>query len=255
MMNGNYRQTLLLETTEGVHFRLPLAGPLSRAIAWFIDALCVIVVVMMLGKVVAMAVWFNADVSAALNLLIYFGVFTGYAMVFEWKARGQTLGKRLMCLRVVDAQGYRLTLPQVVLRNLLRAVDQLPLVYVVGGISCLLSRHGQRLGDLAANTVVVDVAPRHLPDILVVSDSFYNSIRAQPRLVARLRQTVTPEQARIALDAVLRREQLESSSRVTLFAQIAMTLKTQIDFPEECLTGLSDERLVLNVVESLFNAQ
>jgi hypothetical protein len=176
-------------------------------------------------------------------------------MVLEWKARGQTLGKRLLGLRVVDAEGYRLTLPQVVLRNLLRAVDQLPLVYVVGGISCLLSRQGQRLGDIAANTVVVDVAQRTLPEFLAISDSYYNSIRKYPRIVARLRQTLSPEQARIALDAVLRREQLEPEARVRLFEQIATTLKTMVTFPEECLLGLSDERLVLNVVESLFNTK
>jgi hypothetical protein len=44
----------------------------------------------------------------------------------EWRWRGQTIGKRVLRLRVVDAQGLRLHFTQVVLRNLLRFVDMLP---------------------------------------------------------------------------------------------------------------------------------
>ena len=78
-----------------------------------------------------------------------------YAVVSEWVWRGQTVGKRLMGLRVVDARGLRLEPSQVIVRNLMRLLDALPALYLVGGIACVFSRHRQRLGDLAAGTVVV----------------------------------------------------------------------------------------------------
>jgi hypothetical protein len=208
---------------------------------------------MVLSKVAGVIASFNGDIGTALQVLIYFVVFVGYSMVLEWTQRGQTLGKRLFRLRVVDAQGRKLTFSQVVVRNLLRAADMLPICYAVGGVASLLSRHGQRLGDMAANTVVVYVEARQIPEFAALTDSHYNSIREQPRLVARLRQELSPEQARVALDAVLRREQLAPEARLTLFTEIAAGIRQQVRFPEECLVGLSDERLVLGVVESLFN--
>src|SRR5206468_250385 len=68
---------------------------------------------------------------------------------------GKTLGKRLMHLRVVDARGGPVTVGQAVVRNLVRAVDFLPLYYAVGAIAIFASPRNQRLGDLAAGTVVV----------------------------------------------------------------------------------------------------
>ena len=73
----------------------------------------------------------------------------------EWYWRGQTVGKRVLKLRVMDEQALRLEFSQIVVRNLLRFVDFLPGLYLVGGTACVLSRRFQRLGDLAANTIVV----------------------------------------------------------------------------------------------------
>jgi len=253
-VNGAHsRHMLALETAEGVEFRLPLAGPISRAAAWFIDTLCVMAIVTLLGKAVTILSLVSEDVGSAFGALLYFATATGYSMLLEWNWRGQTIGKRLMRLRVVDAEGNRLVLSQVVVRNLLRAADMLPAGYAVGGIACLLSNKSQRLGDLAANTVVIYVEPREFPELDGLTDSHYNSIRGQPRLVARLRQALSPEQARIVLDAVLRREQLAPDERVQLFRLLATDLKLLVHFPEESVLGLSDERLVLNVVECLFN--
>src|SRR5206468_9747860 len=87
--------------------------------------------------------------------LSYFVVSIGYTITCEWSWRGQTLGKRLLRLRVVDAEGLRLQFNQVVTRNLLRFVDSLPIFYFVGGVVCWFSPKCQRLGDIAANTVVI----------------------------------------------------------------------------------------------------
>src|SRR5690606_31901397 len=118
----------------------------------------------------------------------YFFVDWGYGIVLEYYWRGQTLGKRLLGLRVMDEQGLHLTFSQVAVRNLLRVFDSIPVFYAVGGLAMVLSPRRQRLGDLAANTIVVR-APRALRlDPVRTGEVKYNSFRAYPHIEARLRQ-------------------------------------------------------------------
>src|ERR1022692_1469809 len=154
-MIGNLRKnSLIIETPEGVVFSYELATPVTRALAWAVDAAVIGAASMTAATVSQAANILSPDWAKALGVALYFAISTGYGIVLEWRWRGQTLGKRLLGLRVIDAQGLRLQLPQIALRNLLRAVDGLPLFYLVGGTASLVSRYGQRLGDLAANTVV-----------------------------------------------------------------------------------------------------
>ena len=105
----------------------------------------------------------------------------------EWLWRGQTIGERIFGLRVADAQGMRVHFSPVALRNLLRAVDQLPLCYLVGGAAALFSKRGQRLGDVAANTIVIRDKVTAPPDLTQIGPTKYNSLAAYPHLAARLR--------------------------------------------------------------------
>src|SRR5208282_5919250 len=101
----------------------------------------------------------NWNFGFALSVISYFTISIGYGIFFEWSWRGQTVGKKLFRLRVADAEGMRLQFNQIVVRNLLRFVDALPAFYFVGGLTCWLNSKCQRLGDLAANTIVLR-APR-----------------------------------------------------------------------------------------------
>jgi hypothetical protein len=80
-----------------------------------------------------------------------------YPVFFEVLGSGQTLGKRVLRLRVLMNDGLPVTWEASLLRNLLRVVDALPGAYTVGLISTLLSRDFQRVGDLVAGTLVVHV--------------------------------------------------------------------------------------------------
>src|SRR5262249_47223485 len=144
----------------------------------------------------------SLDAARALLVALYFLVSVGYGMACEWFLRGQTIGKRLLKLRVVDAGGLKLTLPQVVVRNLLRPVDSLPVAYLVGGVASFLSPKGQRLGDLAAGTVVIAAERKKEPDLTQVMKGAHNSLEAAPHVVARLRQRVSPELAGVAVSAL-----------------------------------------------------
>jgi hypothetical protein len=184
-----------------------------------------------------------------LLILSYFGLSMGYGIFFEWAWRGQTLGKRLFRLRVVDAEGMRLQFDQIMTRNLLRFVDMLPAFYFVGGAACALNRKCQRLGDLAANTVVIRTPVVEEPDLDQLLSGKFNSLRQYPLLTARLRQRVSPAEAATALQAIVRRNEFDPAARVELFQQLASYFREKVEFPTDATDGISDEQYVRNVMD------
>ena len=122
----------------------------------------------------------SLDLSRAVAIVAYFAAQIGYGLFCEWLWRGQTIGKRLLRLRVVDAYGLRLQFSQIVIRNLLRFVDMLPAFYLVGGLAALINARTQRLGDLAANTVVIRSPQITQPDLAQVLAGKFNSLRQHP---------------------------------------------------------------------------
>ena len=87
--------------------------------------------------------------------LVFFAVELAYYFVLE-SANGQTVGKRLLGVRVAGADGSPAQPGQIAIRTLLRIVDILPLAYLLGFVVALATGgRRQRLGDLAARTVVV----------------------------------------------------------------------------------------------------
>lgn len=247
-MNGR----LEIRTQEGIAFALPLAGPASRFLALVVDTAVVMMASMALGMALGLFGLVSVDLAQALGTLAYFVLQIGYGMVLEWAWRGQTIGKRMLKLRVVDASGLRLRPHQVVIRNLVRFLDALPMFYAVGGAAVLLSRHCQRLGDLAANTVVVRLPKITEPDLERLAGGKFNSLRSHPHLAARLRQRVSPEEAAVALQALMRRDQIEDVARVALFSALAEHFRGVVAFPPECVEGIGDEQYVRNVVDVLY---
>jgi uncharacterized RDD family membrane protein YckC len=147
--------TRRVATPEGIELTLHLAGPVPRALAWAIDL------------ALRLAVLLGVSLFAPLLGTAGGGVILLAAFVLEWLApawfeaawRGQTPGKRALGLAVLNDDGTPLRWPAALTRNLLRAVDFLPLLYGVGLVAMLANRDFKRLGDLAAGTVVV-----HLPE-------------------------------------------------------------------------------------------
>jgi uncharacterized RDD family membrane protein YckC len=246
---------LRIKTPEGITFSFQLAGPVVRCLAWTVDFLVIIVISQGVGILGQVAGIISEDFAAAVATLGYFTVSIGYGVAAEWAWRGQTIGKRLVGLRVMDAQGLRLQFHQILLRNLLRFVDMLPALYLVGGLACYFSRRAQRLGDLAANTIVV-YNPKHLePDLDQLLAGKFNSLGQFPHLEARLRQRVSPAEARLALQALVRRDELDPAARVTLFEELADHFKAVVTFPPEAIEAMPDEQYVRNVVDLLFRTK
>jgi len=140
-----------IPTPEGIELTLRLAGPVARARAWTID--------MLLRGVIFFAVSIPLSmmgaVGAGILLVLWFVLEWLYPTIFEVYFGGATLGKRALGLTVLHADGTPVGLPASLTRNLLRAVDFLPLFYGFGLAAMIMSRDFQRLGDIAAGTVVV----------------------------------------------------------------------------------------------------
>lgn len=245
--------SLQVRTPEGIVFSQELAGPISRFLAWSIDAVCILLLLTAMSYVLTVVRFVSLGLATALSILGYFVISIGYGIASEWLWRGQTVGKRILRLRVVDAEGLRLQFNQIVTRNLLRAVDSLPLLYLVGGSAAWLSSRCQRLGDVAANTIVIRNPEFSEPPLEQISLGKFNSLRQHPHLAARLRQVVTPGEASILLRSVLRRDQLEDEARLALFGELARDLRSKVVFPQEATDGLSDEQYVRNVLEIVYS--
>ena len=243
---------LRIRTPEGIAFAYQLAGPVARCMAWSIDLFVVIFLGLAGSTVCAKFGLLSPDLAGALMTVSYFVLSIGYGVCTEWVWRGQTVGKRIMRLRVMDAQSLRLQFHQILLRNLLRFADLLPGCYLVGGAAMVLSPRAQRLGDLAANTVVVHIPKHAEPDLDQLLAGKFNSFRQFPHLEARLRQRATPDEARLALHSIVRRDDLEPAARVHLFAELAAHFKTLAAFPPEAVEAMPDEQYIRNVVDILF---
>lgn len=146
-----------VELAEGIEIRLRMAGPMLRAAAYLIDFLIRAAVLIVGGIVLTFAgIAFSGKVANGMFLLAWFILDWLYPVVFEVGKRGATPGKRLMGLRVVQSTGSPITFGQAVVRNFLRFMDGMPFfTYCFGLTSCLATKRFQRLGDLAAGTVVI----------------------------------------------------------------------------------------------------
>lgn len=157
---------ITIGTPEGIELQLQLAGAASRYIARGIDlalqltliALLLIVTLVIGGVAGGVASGFTSGWVAAGFVVSVFAVFYFYNVLFEVLAQGRTPGKRATHLRVVREQGTPVDLPASLVRNLLRLIDEL-LFGLPALVAILLTKHNQRLGDLAAGTLVIREAP------------------------------------------------------------------------------------------------
>lgn len=141
-----------VETPEGIDIQVELAGPIIRTLAFSIDFSIRIGAMLILLIVSSLL---GSKIGGAVYLLIYFLVEWFYPVVFEVFRHGQTPGKKIMGISVVNDDLTPVTFSASFVRNLLRAADFLPALYCFGLISLCASRNFQRLGDIAAGTVVI----------------------------------------------------------------------------------------------------
>jgi len=243
---------LTLQTGDAVSFSVTLASPLLRAVALTIDLSLIIALSSFCQFILGWFAIISMDVARASFVIVYFVISFGYFILFEWAQDGRTFGKRYMHVRVMDIQMRSLSLSQVVLRNIFRVLDMFPFFYLTGGMVAMLSPKNQRLGDIAAATIVVRDRKQQPPAIGELNDNKYNSLRKHPNQELLLRKNTSPAEAAMALEALLRRDNLEAGHRVTLFKELAKLFRSKARFPGEIMEGCSDEQFIRNCIDSLY---
>lgn len=246
------KPALRIETPEGVTFALPLAGPTARFFAFVIDLTIIAATSILTMYVMTLAAFFAGMFTIGLAILTIFVLYTLYGLILEQLWNGQTLGKRVLGIRVADIHGLQLNFSQVVIRNLFRSVDMLPSLYLLGGVVALLSPYMQRLGDIAANTVVISTREPQRPALDQLEPVRYNSLREFPVIEARLRQRVTAEEAALLIRSLLRRDSLDPAARVAYFAELAEHFRGKTKLPEAATQGVPDEQLARNLADAIF---
>ena len=218
-----------IETPENVELRQRLAGIGTRLIAGVIDHLLIagLFLLLMLGL---WALGFSLDFLSrtmpmqllALLMIGGFLIYWGYFTFFEMLMNGQSPGKRRMKIRVVKEGGAPITFTDIVIRNLIRAVDALPVVYGVAGICMFFTKRVQRLGDLAAGTVVIS---EMTGDYNARSDKPIKQAWEREASPSALRATgLKPEEYRALTSYYLRQEQLTLEARQRVLPRLLVPI-------------------------------
>jgi len=250
-----FADQLNIETPEQVDIHFPVAGIGSRFVAILIDHVIQFLVYVLIF--IAIAIWAASlgpqKLGAATDKLdtagkwfiafiifINFCLLWGYFALFEAYWQGQTPGKRIMKLRVIKDSGRQITLFEALARNLLRFVDSLPSLYLVGVITMLCNRKNKRLGDFAAGTLVVHElgVDDRVADAFVSGEDYFAPKKAE-----------APENGLLPADAIARLDpadlhvietffaralDLDMQTRAAMAAKIAerMAAKMRVPLPE-----------------------
>jgi uncharacterized RDD family membrane protein YckC len=238
-------------STEKVPIRYRVAGLGSRFLAWLAD-FGLMAVLAFAGALLSMVLEIGrAGLGPAVLSLVVFVLMWGYFLLFEWLWQGQTPGKRLVGLRVIQWRGTGISFAQAAIRNLLRFVDALPFCYAVGFVVAASNRENRRLGDFAADTLVVHV--EHQPRLIrAMHDTGAADAVPERTRLGMLRQRVNQlgrEEKQTLLDLCLRRDQLQVGERARLFRATGQFLQKRLEVAVEEYE--SDEKFVLQLAALL----
>jgi uncharacterized RDD family membrane protein YckC len=220
--------TVRLVTPERIVFQYPLAGPFRRFFAYAIDQM-LIVFLLVVVTILALMVTQGSLSGLGPVLVVYFLLNWGYGAFCEGVFNGQTLGKRIVGVRVISEKGVPITGAQAVLRNLIGAVDGLSFFYMLGLSSMILTRRFQRLGDLVAGTMVVVEQRRRRIRLERVKEPAVEALL--PWLPVRV--AAGPAIARALSDYVKRRSLFSRARREEMAAPLARPLKRRYHLPDD----------------------
>lgn len=260
--------SLEFETPENIRVAYEPAGMGTRYLAWFLDNILVTILIfvmfflaIIMGVVTETAIRQAAQTlqgmeavtpekqsEIGLRILQYlvglciliwgFGSFV-YFTCFELWLGGQTLGKRMLGLRVVRVDGFALDAAAIFVRNIFRVIDQIPALWIVP----FMSRRAQRFGDMVAGTTVVVDRPEKLSSVRQAIIEF-GSVDAQFTFDS-LKLKRARQQDFEAIEKILERwDTLAEGQRKALLDQMVPPLVARLQAdppaPEERVVFLKD---------------
>ena len=235
---------LSIDTPEQVALDFSVATVGSRFLALAIDTVIqagvALAFLFLTGLLAAISAFTWAGLGAwgfAFALFAWFVVYYGYFALFEAIWQGQTPGKRTIGIRVINVSGRPISTHEAILRNVVRIADQLPGVYAVGLLSMFLTERSQRLGDLAAATVVVHERAIEAPSAMAPETA---SVALTSHGAARL----SAEEVAVIELFFRRRLELGRDERARAALQIAQRIRQRLGV----VPGGDDETLLEEVI-------
>jgi uncharacterized RDD family membrane protein YckC len=213
-----------VRSATGVDVSLPIAGPGSRSYAFIIDwhfrlllALAWFILASWVSSLLGVSSSESANSTYILSVVIpALTIYLLYHPVLEVLMRGRSPGKRLAGVRIVTRLGGTPTAGALLVRNMFRLIDSMPVFYVVGLVTSLVTAQRVRIGDLAAGTIL----------ILDRTDA----VQSLERLGALAGQThLSPEDLEIASDLLLRWKDLGDARRTVLAKSLLLRISSSSD--------------------------
>jgi len=261
---------VLFETPENVQIAYKTAGLGTRFCAWVVDWIFVVIVAVLLvflASVVASATSITLDsirqklgvrrpisqeeiqlyIFSAILIAFELGSFV-YFVTAELLVRGQTIGKRTCGVRVVKADGFSLDAGSILIRNIFRLIDQIPVLWIVP----LLSGRSQRLGDMVAGTLVVAETQDRIGDLrakLVARDSSESRFRFDAAMLNRTRPTDVE-----ALERILERwSSLNDRQRTILLDRMVEPLAKRLAAPSP--DNVDREEFIVELLAAIYRRE
>jgi uncharacterized RDD family membrane protein YckC len=243
-MKARHREVL---TPEHVQIQLTPAGLGSRFLALVVDGVLLLSLVALASGVASSLLpgAVGQLVAATAALLITWG----YHVYFEVRHQGRSPGKSMVGIRVVDGRGLPIRLEQSFVRNIVRVLDFAPLGYGLGALSVQLDREGRRLGDIAADTLVIREGRSVDYDRRASRSRDFNSLKT-PRVLRMLRHRVSLDEREFLSTLCLRADEMEGGARFDLMEEVGRFYRRKLEVEDLPLSG---ENLVRGLTAILFS--
>jgi len=166
-------QTITITTSQNIDIEYEIAGLGERIVARIIDY-ALFLLIFILGSII---LGFSREVRESevyyiVLISIYAALYVFYDLVCEIFMNGQSIGKRVMKIKVISLDGGRPTISQYMLRWLFRIVDFTLTLDMCGLITAAVSENNQRVGDIVAGTTLIKTSPRTKMESIVFMPAY-----------------------------------------------------------------------------------
>ena len=228
------RRRTVVQSPEHVLIELLPAGLGTRFAAFLLDCVLLLGILSLLDRAIRLLPHGARDM---VSVTAGFVVIWGYNTFFEVRWNGQTPGKRVLGIRVVDGRGLPVDLAQSLIRNVVRLLDVLP-AGGIGMLSAMLDSEHRRLGDRAADTRVVVESQPAIPALEALSVRRFNSLRT-PRVKRYVEHRIGVEERELLFSLCLRAPGLSEQARYQLFEDVGAHYRARLGIEDPHLSGES----------------
>jgi uncharacterized RDD family membrane protein YckC len=223
-----------ISTPENVDLHLELAGLGNRILACLIDKLIIFSVLLVLVILLWLIdIGFGAAGMGSTTknlvtaLLLMFGILASFALIFgyhiffEGTWQGQTPGKKVVQIRVIDQSGQPVSWSAVFIRNVIRVLDEN--LVLIGLLSMIIDKNERRFGDLAAGTLVIR---ERLPELSAAKIVLQYPVAQNDSLdVGR----VTPQEYDLLVSFLKRRTRMAQAQRPIVAKQLEEHFRQKLE--------------------------